>query len=92
MVHRVLVEEVRHRVSVMQGVPAFLRGLLRNAIKTALESISAARRSGNSEVALSRAWKLFLLVSRMVQPYAAPHDRLSHSLGLLHLLELDQTL
>ena len=60
-----LQEVFAHRPFVLKGVPAFLRGPLRSAYRVALDEVRRAKQVGD-EIRRERAWKVFLLVSRML--------------------------
>eukprot|EP00972_Heterocapsa_arctica_P007651 1115478-Heterocapsa_arctica.AAC.1 len=59
-----LEEEARHRVRTLQSPPNFMRGAVRGAFQTALERIDATRT--RSAIDHERAWKLFVLVPRLL--------------------------
>ena len=56
----------RRRAATLQGVPAVMRGPVRNAFRIALEELHAAQTQGQNSAEEIRAWKLFLLVSRLL--------------------------
>ena len=56
---------LRVRVPTLQAVPGFMRGVLRNALRLGLEHIVAASRAGDAQLE-AQAWKLFVLISRML--------------------------
>ena len=49
----------------MKAPPAFLKGAYRSAMRFALEEADAARERGHN-ITLERAWKLFLLLPRLL--------------------------
>ena len=51
---------------VLQAVPYFMRGPARNAYRTALQALRAPQRKDPNGPDATRAWKLFLLVSRLL--------------------------
>ena len=62
-----LQEELRHPVPTLQDVPPFLRAAVRGALVQALERLRAERSEGAATgTGSSRAWKLFILVPRML--------------------------
>ncbi|CAE7573040.1 unnamed protein product, partial [Symbiodinium sp. KB8] len=82
-----LADELRHPVPTMQDVPPFLRAAVRSALVHALTELRMAGtlNLAESEAAAraSRAWKLFLLVPRMLLTRAAQQG----SQGRAELLE-----
>ena len=53
----------RNRASLMRSPPAFLKGMYKSAIRVALTEFQQA---GRDETRRCRAWKLFLLIPRML--------------------------
>ena len=60
-----LISIFKLRASVMKSPPKFLRGACRSAIRVALTVADYGVAAGD-EVRLCRAWKLFLLLPRML--------------------------
>ena len=58
-------DEFLTRACVIQCVPAFLRGLYRASMRFVLIEADRAREASDT-VALSRAWKLFLILPRLL--------------------------
>ena len=57
--------EFLDRACVMKSPPAFLKGASRSAMRFALDEVDTARARGH-HVGLSRAWKLFMLLPRLL--------------------------
>ena len=60
-----LPEIFKHRARVMRTVPLFLKGAFRGALRVAFEEAQCARDT-NDDARNSRAWKLFMLLPRML--------------------------
>ena len=60
-----LPELFKHRARVMRTVPLFLKGAFRGALRVAFEEAQCARDT-NDDARNSRAWKLFMLLPRML--------------------------
>ena len=60
-----IIEIFKQRARVMRIVPLFLKGAFRSAMRVALEEAQCAR-DRNDDIKDTRAWKLFLLLPRML--------------------------
>ena len=69
-----LEETFARRAALMKSVPAFLRGSLRAAFRVALEEAQRGRTEDNP-LRRARAWKLFLLVLRLLLYRPASGER-----------------
>ena len=61
-----LSQELRIRVPCLKAVPRFLRAGLKSAYSLSLDALQRAYRHGGTQLCKVRAWKLFMLTSRMI--------------------------
>ncbi len=70
-----LADEFKYRVRTLQGVPAFLRGQFRAAMRVSLKALTDAYETGDERDRV-RAWTLFKLTPRVLL-WRRPKQRIS---------------